>query len=223
MCVDIWKRPPCGHSIFQNTFKCEQLGNEGHGGGTETAFGVPCPDISAVAVGIQSSSSSVYDEGSCCSNFEDELYHCKPSAAELRRRRLSSLSSFLLGLSSPTSPSTASGRVRSSLSSQQCRVTKAIRPVHERECPECALEREEAHQRQRQWYQPRRSGAVRDDHHDFDSWHGGSTSRGISTPGTRQTLTGRGEQIFPSRGRADLGHLFHGRTSQNLSRIRFFC
>ncbi|KXJ86705.1 hypothetical protein Micbo1qcDRAFT_168189 [Microdochium bolleyi] len=188
MCVDIWKRPPCGHNIYQNTFRCEHIGNGGHSGGA----GVGAAGLLAAVQSCSSSvydsengggsgSSSVYDEGSCCSTFEDELYHRKPSAAELRRRRLSSLSSYLAGPPSSTSPS-ATGRVGSSVGSQ-CRMIKAIRPVQERECPECALEFEGTRRRQQQWYQPRRSATTSNSLRDSGGGSSGLASPITSTDG----------------------------------------
>ncbi|KAH7021211.1 uncharacterized protein B0I36DRAFT_334028 [Microdochium trichocladiopsis] len=113
MCIDIWTRSPCGHSIYQNTYHCDHSESEA---GDGTVF-----------------SDDVVDRPTL--NYEDELYHYKPSATELRRRRLSSLS--LLSGSPPSGVSVKS----------PCRVTRAIRPINEGECAECARSWQEA-----QWH-----------------------------------------------------------------------
>jgi len=103
MCIEVWRRPPCGHSVYQNTFQCDHAHNEDE----------------AIFADVIAAEQSTH-------NYEDELYHVKTSPAELRRRRQSSLS--MLSGSSPS----AGASMKS-----PCRLTRAVRPVQERECAEC--------------------------------------------------------------------------------------
>lgn len=143
MCIEVWRRPPCGHSVYQNTFHCDHVNNNED----DAVFS---DDVIAPAAGRPTPTH----------NYEDELYHAKPSPIELRRRRLSSLS--LLSGSSPS----AGASIKS-----PCRLTRAVRPVQERECAECeGLWRESQWRHHHQssmghngWYTPGHDAYFEDD------------------------------------------------------------